>query len=148
MLLQALESDSALRAWLDFGGEQTLLSYPYDGTHIIDPDHVAFIRGCRDFFETDGFIFTHSNVDPNLPLADQSGRTLRWEFVEPSRMARHFSGKTVVAGHTPQTNGEVLDLGFLKVIDTDASRGGWLTALVVQAGDLIQTNQQGKVRET
>lgn len=28
MILQALESDSALRSWLDIGGDQTLLSYP------------------------------------------------------------------------------------------------------------------------
>lgn len=146
MLLQALESDSALRAWLDLGGEQTLLSYPYDGTIIIDPDHVRFIRGCRDYFETEEFIFVHASYDPSKPMREQSNTTLRWEHIEPERMRPHFSGKTVIAGHTPQTVGEPLDLGFLKVIDTDCSRGGWLTALEARIARFIQANQRGEVR--
>jgi serine/threonine protein phosphatase 1 len=79
-------------------------------------------------------------------MAEQSGQTLRWEFIQPERMVPHYSGKTVVAGHTPQTSGEILDLGFLKVIDTDCSRGGWLTALEVRSGEVIQANQRGEVR--
>ncbi len=146
MLLQALELDSALRAWLDFGGEQTLLSYPYDGTNIIDPAHVEFIRGCQDFFETDGFIFTHANIDPNLPMDGQPSLRLRWEHVERDRQRPHASGKIVIVGHTPQTDGEVLDIGFLLCIDTDCSRGGWLSGLEVRSGDLIQANERGEVR--
>ena len=33
-------------------------------------------------------------------------------------MVPHFSGKTVVVGHTIRNDGDVLDLGFLVVIDT------------------------------
>lgn len=146
LLLQSLESDSALRAWLDLGGEQTLLSYPYDGTNIIDPEHVRFIRGCRDFFETEGFIFTHANVDPDLPMDRRPALKLRWEFVDPTQQRPHVSGKTVVVGHTPQTSGEVLDLGFLRCIDTDCSQGGWLTALEVNSGKVIQANQDGALK--
>ena len=123
MLLQALESDSALRAWLDFGGEQSLLSYPYEGTHIIDPAHVEFIQGCQNFFETDGFIFTHADYDPNLPMDKQPSVRLRWEPVERDRKRPHVSGRTVVVGHIPQTSGEVLNLGHLICIDTDCSHG-------------------------
>jgi serine/threonine protein phosphatase 1 len=61
-------------------------------------------------------------------------------------MRQHYSGKIVVAGHTPQTSGKPLDLGFLKLIDTDASRGGWLIDLEVHTGEVIQANQQGQVR--
>jgi len=146
MLIHALVSDSALRAWLDFGGEQTLLSYPYDGKDIIDPDHVRFIRGCRDFFETDDFIFAHANYDPDLPMDQQPSLRLRWEHVERDRQRPHVSGKTVIVGHTPQTEGEVLDLGFLLCLDTDCSRGGWLTAMEVRSGKVIQTNQLGDIR--
>lgn len=146
LLLRALESDSALRSWLDLGGEQTLLSYPYDGTNIIDPDHVRFIRGCRDYLETDDFIFTHANVDPDLPMDQQPALTLRWEFVDPTQQRSHVSGKTVVVGHTPQTIGDVLNLGFLICIDTDCSRGGWLTALEVDCGLVVQANVRGQVR--
>ncbi len=146
LLLGALESDSALRSWLDLGGDQTLLSYPYDGKDIIDPAHVEFIRGCRDYLETEDFIFAHADVDPHLPMEQQSSTRLRWEHVEPEGHRPHVSGKTVVVGHTPQTGGEVLDLGFLLCIDTDCSRGGWLTALEVRSSEVVQTNELGKLR--
>jgi serine/threonine protein phosphatase 1 len=55
-------------------------------------------------------------------------------------------GKSVLAGHTPQSGGDPSDLGFLVLIDTDCSRGGWLTALEVRSGDLIQANERGEVR--
>jgi len=145
-LLQALESDSALRSWLDLGGDQTLLSYPYDGTNIIDPAHVEFIRGCLDYFETDDYIFAHANYDPDLPMERQPSLRLRWEPVERDRQRPHASGKTVVVGHTPQTCGDVLNLGHLLCVDTDCSRGGWLTALEVRTGEIIQANESGMAR--
>lgn len=80
-------------------------------------------------------------------MAEQSNTILQWEHVQPERVRPHFSGKIVIAGHTPQTTGEPLDLGFLKVIDTDASRGGWLTALEMKSGEIIQTNQLGERRQ-
>ena len=148
MLFRARESLAELPYWLYSGGEDTRKCYPgRSEDELIDPDHFGFLKSrCRDFHETDEFIFVHANYFPNLPMAEQSGHTLRWEFVEPNRMAPHFSGKTVIAGHTPQTSGEVLDLGFLKLIDTDASRGGWLTALEVNSGKVIQANQAGNLR--
>ena len=148
MLFAALESESDLRSWLDLGGEQTLMSYPYrGGDDFIDPEHVRFLKAnALDFFETDEFIFVHASYDPNKLMAEQSNTTLQWEFVEPEKMRRHYSGKIVVAGHTPQIGGEPLDLGFLKVIDTDCSRGGWLTALEVGSGRILQANQLGETR--
>lgn len=148
MLFRAVESPSEVNTWIYSGGEDTLKCYAGRGKNeLIDPDHLEFLRGhCRDYHETDGFIFVHANYFPNLPMSQQSSRTLRWEFIEPERMAPHYSGKTVVAGHTPQTSGEVLDLVFLKVIDTDCSRGGWLTALEVGSGEVIQADQLGGIR--
>ena len=142
LMLQALDSDSALRSWLDLGGDQTLLSYPYDGINIIDPAHVEFIRGCLDYFETDDFIFAHANIDPDLPMDRQPALRLRWEPLDPAQQRPHASGKTAVVGHTPQVSGKVLDLGHIICIDTDCSRGGWLTALDLTIGEAIQTNQE------
>ena len=148
MLFAALESQTELRGWLDFGGEETLKSYPYrGGDEFIDGEHVRFLKSqARDYHETDEFIFVHASYDPNKPMTEQSNTTLQWEPVQPEQMRPHFSGKTVIAGHTPQISGEILDLGFLKLIDTDASRGNWLTALEVGNGKLIQANQGGGVR--
>jgi serine/threonine protein phosphatase 1 len=67
--------------------------------------------------------------------------------VEPEKMQRHCSGKIVVCGHSPQTSGEPLDLGFLKVIDTDCSRGGWLTAIDLFHLRFLQANERGEMRQ-
>lgn len=148
MLLAALESGPDLRYWLGFGGEQTLNSYEYDGGGDMIPDeHVRFLRGCRDYFETSGRIFAHANYEPHLPIHQAGGGTLRWLHVDARVQRPHYSGKTVVVGHTPQVGGEVLDLGFLVCIDTDCSRGGWLTALDVGTGRVVQANEQAEMRE-
>jgi serine/threonine protein phosphatase 1 len=148
MLFAALKSVSDLRSWLDLGGEETLKSYSYrGGDDFIDRDHVRFLRAnARDYHETDEFIFVHASYDPNNPMSQQSNKTLQWESGEPEMLRSHCSGKIVIAGHTPQTSGEPLGLGFLKVIDTDCSRGGWLTALDLETGRAIQANQQGDMR--
>ena len=148
MLFKALLSRDDRRYWESCGGTTTRRSYPdRDDRELIDPDHLRFLReNCRDDLETDEFIFVHANYFPDQPMPEQTTYTLRWEAVRPERMPPHFSGKVVLAGHTPQTGGKVLDLGFLTVLDTDASRGGWLTALEVRSGGLIRANQGGEVR--
>jgi serine/threonine protein phosphatase 1 len=147
MLLAALDSRSELRYWLEFGGEETLNSYDYDGgKEMIPEDHVRFIRGCRDHHETPTHIFVHANYDHGLPMDRISGTKLRWEHIDIHDQRPHYSGKTVVVGHTPQVSGEVLDLGFLVCIDTDCSRGGWLTAYGANDTIGLQAEQDRIVR--
>jgi serine/threonine protein phosphatase 1 len=149
MLLNALESRSEFKYWFKFGGEQTLRSYSSSirpSLDVIPAEHVRFIRGCRPYFETDDFIFVHASYDSDLPMARQSDRSLRWESVNPDKMVPHFSGKVVIAGHTMQKSGDILDLGFFKILDTNSYGGGWLTALEIHSGEIIQANQQGQLR--
>ena len=147
MLLTALDSRSELKYWLNCGGERTLDSYGYvPGGDLIPDAHLRFIRSCRNYYETESHIFVHANYDHRLPMNRIGSTRLRWEFLEPHRQCPHFSGKRVVVGHTPQVSGEILDLGFLICIDTDCSRGGWLTALDVETGRVVQANQRGDMR--
>lgn len=128
MLFGALEGRDDLGYWLRCGGEATLACYPgRDERELIDPEHLRFLKeNCRSFYETDDAIFVHAGVYPNLPMSQQPDSALRWELADASRMAPHYSGKTVIAGHTCQDDGEVLDLGFFLCLDTNANRGGWL----------------------
>jgi serine/threonine protein phosphatase 1 len=59
----------------------------------------------------------------------------------------HASWKVAVVGHTPQKNGEILNLGHLVCIDTYCHGGSWLTALDVGSGRYWQANEKGEVRE-
>jgi serine/threonine protein phosphatase 1 len=135
--------------WFNLGGNQTLRSYSPHATdlNVIPADHIRFIRGCRDYFETETHIFVHANYDPDLAMNRIGSTKLRWEHLDFAQLKPHCSGKTVVVGHTPQANGHVLDLGFLVGIDTDCCRGGWLTAVEVGTGSVFQTTENTFLRQ-
>ncbi len=144
MLLAALDSRSERANWLKFGGNETLASYGgAAGPEAIPREHLDFVRSCRPYHETDSHIFVHANFWPNMPMAELSSTVLYWEPLSLERVGPHYSGKPVIVGHTPQPGGQILDLGFLKCIDTDCCRGGCLTALEVRSGRIWQANQRG-----
>lgn len=144
MVLAAQESRSERKFWLDFGGAQTLASYGGAvGPEAIPKEHLEFVRSCRPYHETETHIFVHANYWPNMPMARLSSTVLYWELLQLERIGPHYSGKTVIVGHTPQPGGRILDLGYLKCIDTDCWRGGCLTALNVRTGRIWKANQRG-----
>lgn len=146
MLVAALESRSERAFWFKFGGDATLASYGgAAGPEAIPRQHLAFVRSCRPHYETDSHIFVHANYWPNQPMASLSSTVLYCEPLQLERVGRHYSGKTVIVGHTPQPDGQVLDLGFFKCIDTDCCHGGCLTALEVHTGRIWQANQRGEL---
>ena len=112
------------------------------------PDtHWQFVSTqCRDWWESDQHIFTHANVDPLKPMAEQPASKLFWEkFNNPQP---HMSGITLVCGHTRQKSGIPINLGHASCIDSWACGSGWLTALEVISGEIWQVNQRGKVKRT
>ena len=148
MLLASRCDTDALQGWLRCGGVATLDSYGH-GTHpqSLPADHLAFLESCLPYFETDGHVFVHANYEPDLPLAQQSPLMLRWCSLRDSMpQRRHISGKTVVLGHTPQENGDVLDRDFFVCIDTYCYGGGWLSAMDVDRKTVWQANNAGQIR--
>jgi serine/threonine protein phosphatase 1 len=134
--------------WLGMGGTATLDSYgPGRDLSLIPDEHFEFLESCLECHETDEHIFVHANYYPSLPMDEQPVLMLRWESLGDTIPEPHESGKTVIAGHTPQQSGEILDLGFLKCIDTNCWGGGWLTALEVSTGEVWQANREGRLRE-
>ncbi|MGO8750270.1 MAG: hypothetical protein ACLQNE_30365 [Thermoguttaceae bacterium] len=144
MLFAAQEGRSDLAYWLKFGGKKTIESYGGDGPASIPREHLDFLKGCRRFYETDSHIFVHANYHPNRPMTNQSNRTLLWEPINLNWVAQHYSRKTVVVGHTTQPDGQILDLGFLKCIDTGCGYGGCLTALETDRGRNWQVDETGR----
>jgi serine/threonine protein phosphatase 1 len=145
MLFTARESPQALPFWLRFGGDAALASYGIDHPRDIPERHLRFLHGCRDYYETTEHIFTHAYYVPTAPMSEQMPAVLRWTSL-PHVPEPHVSGKIVVVGHTAQISGEVLDLGFLKAIDTFCHGDGWLTALDVTTGKIWQANRDGQLR--
>ncbi len=135
-----------LGSWLSFGGNTTLASYDCVVPDEIPQPHIDFLNRCVPSYETDTHLFVHANYIRSLPMAKQPGRVLRWESLHERRPGSHFSGKIAIVGHTSQKDGEILDLKYLKCIDTCCYAGGWLTALDVDTGQLWQADKEGMTK--
>ncbi len=152
VLLSALEGEpQAFGDLIDMGGKATLASY--GATQLTESDlkripeaHRAFLRRCRDYYETPTHLFVHAQYNPNLPIDEQFGDTLRWYSLRDRRPGPHASGKRAIVGHTSQKSGEILDLGHIVCIDTFCYGGGWLTALDVETGEIWQVDRLGRLR--
>ena len=146
MLLAARTSSVEFRAWMSAGAAETLASYGKGGMELIPAEHIAFLKRCQEYYENETHIVVHANYDPRVPICQQPPHVLRWPFLHHSTPGPHCSGKVVVMGHSPQPSGDILDLGYLKCIETDCVRGGWLTALDLKSETIWQANQSGRVR--
>lgn len=132
--------------WLMFGGNATLESYDTVQPEQIPAAHIEFLRSCLLYYETDRHIFLHGTYLAELPLDQQPRAIVLWESLKTCRPGPHCSGKTAIVGHTSQRSGEILDLGYLKCIDTRCYDQGWLTALDVESGQVWQANKEGTMR--
>ncbi|MEX2316656.1 MAG: metallophosphoesterase [Pirellulales bacterium] len=147
MMLNFLDGRPQPDDWLDFGGAATLASYgPQRSVSDIPADHIDFIRGWADCFQTDTHFFVHGGYEAERPLTEQHWQIMRWHSLRMEIPGPHESGKKAVVGHTSLKNGEVLDLGHLICIDTYCWGGGWLTALDAASGQLWQADRQGRMR--
>jgi serine/threonine protein phosphatase 1 len=169
MMLSAIDHGAEhMHYWLACGGLETLDSYG-GALANVPPTHLDFLRSLQRFHETSAHIFVHANYDASLDLGQQPDYSLFWEHLSyrppppqglrghrrrdqgavesQVRPAAHHSGKTVFVGHTPQTSGDVLDLGHVVCIDTACFLGGYLTAIDVDSRDIWQADSHGRLRE-
>lgn len=124
------------RAWMKFDAEAALNSFGTSAARIAgDPaalaavvgaERIAWLRALPVCHAEGRWFFAHAGVRPGVALGDQSRRDLMWireEFLRSE--ADH--GAVVVHGHTPAPAPQLRAnrIG----IDTDAARGGPLTAV-------------------
>ncbi len=144
LMLEALFRGRSSMMWLQNGGLQALESYGV-GPEAIPQAHVEFIESSYMYWETETDIYVHANVDPAVPLDAQTPYYLRWLRLTGNEPV-HPSGRRVICGHTPQTNGfpKVFD-GWVG-LDTAACNRGWLSALNVETNELFQSQESGEYR--
>lgn len=149
MMLAARDRGGKYKDWLEVGGGATLASYsPFEDDGKLSDvwdSHWRFLEnGLRPYYETETHIFVHAGLDAKTPLHLQPDVLLYWEPFKAK--TRHFSGKTMVCGHTRQKSGEPGEGERAVCIDTGVSRGGWLTCLDAATGRCWQANQLGATR--
>lgn len=147
MLLNILSGHQYLIGdWLAFGGDATLASYGCQLPGEIPPSHLQFLSRCRSWYESEGHFFVHASYDARLKLKKQPPQLLRWQSLEDGLPGPHRSKKVAIVGHTSQKTGEVLDLGYLRCIDTWVYGSGYLTAVDVLSGQIWQADKDGRLR--
>lgn len=131
--------------WLANGGLATLSSYG-GAIEKIPASHIEFLSSLRPFYETEREIFVHACYDATLPMEEQCEELMYWTHLGPFWPPPHRSGKRVFVGHTPQSLGNIMDLGYLVCLDTYCFGQGYLTAMDLDSGDLIQVDYYGHLR--
>jgi len=148
MILDSRNDALKANLWGSVGGFEALISYDAayepDWASRIPESHWKFLNDTRRYFETANHIFVHGCLDAEKDLEAQSDTTLYWERVDT--MNPHKSGKQVVCGHTPQSSGKILDLGYAICIDTGAVNHGWLTCLDAVSKQWWQANERRETR--
>ena len=146
-----LRDPEAGRAWLSWGGTQTLASYgihpsagsTYDTTSgkrfaqmleaNVPASHRAFLDTLPICLDMPDWFLSHSGVDPLRPLSKQRKTDLMWS--NPARMADHTLEKTVIHGHVivdgPTVSGNTVN------VDTGAYKTGVLTCARLVPGEDI-----------
>lgn len=132
-----------------FDAEVTLKSYGASRLADIPAEHLAFVRSCRAYHETEKHFFVHASVDAYAPLECQTEHSLLWTHVYEAP-AQHISGKTMICGHTPQKGHKPTHWGTAICIDSGvAAPEGWLTCLEITSHGYRywQANQRGERRQ-
>ena len=129
---------------------QELESHATEGAGLGDEEftdeHRQFLESCRLFFETETHLFMHASYEHDRSMLEQDPDVLVWQRNRNRWPQPHQSRKVAVVGHTPQRNGELLDLGHLICLDTYCWGGGWLTGCDVRQGRVWQVDRDGQVR--
>jgi serine/threonine protein phosphatase 1 len=128
----------AMDFWTAIGGKRTLESF--QGS--ISPEFLRFMESLPVYAEDDNFIFVHGGVDPYIPLTCADPLDMLWN----RNPLPHYSGKTVVVGHSvheevtfyPGSNTLCIDTGAyrtafggcgkLSCVDLTNNKIHWITA--------------------
>lgn len=146
--LKAAEgNEKAAKFFNRIGGKETILSYEISMKEYMDMDHAAladripslfpeshvnFIKGFEDQIVIGDYVFVHAGVRPEVPLADQEPKDLRW-IREEFLSYKEPHEKVVIYGHT--INADVVEKSNRIGIDTGAYYSEKLTAIGLQDAD-------------
>lgn len=146
MMLGAMDDSLERDFWLACGGDATVSSYG-GSLDDVPEGHVAFLKSCRRYYETETHFFVHANYQFDLPLDEQPESIALWEHITHAVPPPHQNGKIAVVGHTPQVDGSIRDVGHLVLMDTYCFGGLYLSAVDFSNGIVWQADEDGKVFE-
>ncbi len=157
MMVQALDGDlKTYRAWLEFGGRETLISWGVDLAAVtadatksdlrraarrVGPTVLTWLDQLPLYSQHDSFVFVHAGIRPAIPLGQQDPGDILWitdDFLE----SELDHGVTVVHGHSITDDGPDVRANRIG-IDTGAFRTDRLTAIRIERGDVCFADTYG-----
>lgn len=150
LLLDAIKNPDLISYWECLAGNEPLASYGQGSTSdllkALPPEHVDFLENiCRDYHETNDFIFVHGGIRPHLAPEEEDQDHLLWLTL--SSASPHNSGRRVICGHSAQSNGRIADLGHTICIDTAITKGQFITCLNLKDFSYIQVSSERQIRK-
>lgn len=123
MMVEALRNPSKMASWIERGGDAAIKSYGGDPLNVppgdiewLDKLPLIHMDRCR--------IYVHAGLDPEVPLDQQTEKTLLWTRY-PEGLQAGFGDRHVVHGHDSLQDGPKLYEGRTN-LDTRAWRTGRL----------------------
>jgi serine/threonine protein phosphatase 1 len=127
MMVEALRDPSKMPGWLTRGGDTAIESYGGEASNVPSADIEWLDR--LPMTHLDRFrIYVHAGLDPELPLDQQTEKTLLWKRY-PEGFDRGFGGRHIVHGHASFSDGPRLYQGRTN-LDTRAWRTGRLVIAI------------------
>lgn len=150
MMLDAYRDIDAIDVWEYLSGGNPLASYGRGSTvdlmTRVPSAHWNFLEHrCRDFFETESYLFVHGGIRSSLEPCEEEVERLQSMVL--SDAAPHQSNRVVVCGHSSQGSGKIADLGHTICIDTGITRGQFLTCLDLGDFSYTQAAENGEIRK-
>lgn len=136
-------------AWQQFGGENTIKSYP-EG---MPDDHVAMLENAPYYYKWDNKLFVHAGIDTQLQIEDQDEHTLLWDrrFIQEA-ISQHTKDRNtsltsydaIYVGHTPSHRfGHFKPVRLCEVwmMDTGAGWGEHLSMMDIDTKEVFQSDR-------
>jgi serine/threonine protein phosphatase 1 len=123
MMVEALRNPARMYWWLEKGGDATLGSYGGEISNVPSAD-IEWLDKLPLMHTDIHRLYVHAGVDPDLPLDQQTEKTLLWNRYADGFPVR-FGGYHVVHGHDSFPDGPRLYEGRTN-LDTRAWRTGRL----------------------
>jgi serine/threonine protein phosphatase 1 len=148
LMLDVLEGRAGLDRWRALGSDATLASYGIDSERLlhlgsssaevgamiaetVPAAHLAFLRDLPVLLSTRLHIFVHAGLRPDVPVSEQSDRSLMSLRLAPSD-ATQLPDRYIVHGHTPVARVAMENRRIN--VDTGACFTGRLSALRIWRG--------------
>ncbi len=149
MMIDAYRDPLKVAVWECLGGNAPLASYGEgplaEVMEKVPASHRSFLEEtCLNYLETPEYIFVHGGIRPEMNPAEEEKERLLWTTL--ALAAPHYSGRTVVCGHSSQRSGRIADLGHTICIDTAITHAGWLSCLALGSFEYWQVKTDGTRR--